>query len=344
MSSAMLDVAELSIAVPHGADSRPILASVSLSCAAGEIVGLVGESGSGKSMTLRTAVGLTPAKARVSGRVQVSGKDVLGVPAKELADLRGRTVAMIFQDPRAHINPFQRIGAFMTEGLRIHRGTTREQALRTAVGLLDEVGLPDPARQMRRFPHELSGGMLQRVMIAAALAGEPDLLLADEPTTALDVTTQAEIMSILLRLRHERGLSIVLVTHDLDLAVSTCDRIHVMYAGSIVEVAAAAELARQPHHPYTAALFAARPAADRTPLRAVAGRPLGLFEVRGGCAFAPRCPQVLDACHDTAPGIRLVAEHQVACHRAAGPAATNPSLDAPAAGPRPETPGRGELP
>ncbi|MEU6663127.1 ABC transporter ATP-binding protein [Streptomyces sp. NPDC046821] len=316
MSSAMLDVAELSLAVPHERDSRPILASVSLTCAQGEIVGLVGESGSGKSMTLRTAVGLTPAKAEVSGRVQVSGQDVLGVSAKELADLRARRVAMIFQDPQAHINPFQRIGAFMTEGLRLHRGMSREQARRTAIGLLEEVQLSDPVRQMRRYPHELSGGMLQRVMIAAALAGEPDLLLADEPTTALDVTTQAEIMAILQRLRRERGLSIVLVTHDLDLAVSTCDRIHVMYAGSIVEVASAEELARRPVHPYTAALFAARPAPDRPELHAVAGRPLGLFEVRGGCAFAPRCPQVRDSCHDTAPETRAVAGHQVACHRA----------------------------
>ncbi|MFE2042080.1 ABC transporter ATP-binding protein [Streptomyces sp. NPDC059477] len=312
--TAMLEVADLSITVRRGADRKPILASVSLTCAKGEIVGLVGESGSGKSMTLRTAVGLTPEKADVSGQVQVSGRDVLGASPKELAEVRSRTASMIFQDPRAHINPFQRIGTFLTEGLRLHQGRSKAEATRMAAALLAEVGLPDPDRHLRQYPHELSGGMLQRVMIAAALAGEPELLLADEPTTALDVTTQAEIMSILLRLRRERGLSIVLVTHDLDLAVACCDRIHVMYAGSIVEAASATELARAPQHPYTAALFAARPAPDRAELRAVSGRPLGLYEVERGCAFAPRCPRAVDVCHDVAPRTRENDGHRVTCH------------------------------
>lgn len=318
-STAMLTVKDLTLAVRREEDLKPILASVSLSCAKGEIVGLVGESGSGKSMTLRTAVGLTPAKADISGRVQVSGLDVLGASGKELSKLRSRTASMIFQDPRAHINPFQRIGTFLSEGLRVHQRMSKEDAARRATGLLDEVGLPDPARHMRQYPHELSGGMLQRVMIAAALASEPELLLADEPTTALDVTTQAEIVSILLRLRRDRGLSIVLVTHDLDLAVSACDRIHVMYAGSIVEVATATELARAPQHPYTAALFAARPSPERTELKAVSGRPLGLYEVEGGCAFAPRCPKAVDRCHETAPETRVVDGHRVACHLASEP-------------------------
>ncbi|MFI6283403.1 ABC transporter ATP-binding protein [Streptomyces sp. NPDC051018] len=332
---AMLDVEDLSIAVRGGDRIKPILASVSLSCARGEIVGLVGESGSGKSMTLRTAVGLTPAKAEVAGRVRVLGRDMLGASRKELTEVRSRTASMIFQDPRAHINAFQRVGTFLAEGLRIHRGLSKEAAARRAGGLLEEVGLPDPARHLRQYPHEMSGGMLQRVMIAAALASEPDLLLADEPTTALDVTTQAEIMSILLRLRRERGLSIVLVTHDLDLAVSVCDRIHVMYAGSVVEAATAADLARAPRHPYTAALFAARPAPGRAELRAVPGRPLGLYEAGAGCAFAPRCPRAADVCRETAP----VAEHsggrRVACHLATGddpgrPDGTHGSGDGPA--------------
>ncbi|MFE5858414.1 ABC transporter ATP-binding protein [Streptomyces sp. NPDC056500] len=319
MTTPMLTVEDLTLAVRRGDDSKPILASVSLSCARGEIVGLVGESGSGKSMTLRTAVGLTPAGSDVSGRVRVSGQDVLNASGKELTKLRSRTASMIFQDPRAHINPFQRIGTFLAEGLRIHQRLSKTAAARTAQGLLEEVGLPDPARHMRQYPHELSGGMLQRVMIAAALASEPELLLADEPTTALDVTTQAEIVSILLRLRRERGLSIVLVTHDLDLAVSACDRIHVMYAGSIVESASATELARAPRHPYTAALFAARPAPDRSELQAVSGRPLGLYEVKGGCAFAPRCPKVIDLCRETAPEPRPVDGHLVSCHRTTPP-------------------------
>ncbi|MFE7331252.1 ABC transporter ATP-binding protein [Streptomyces sp. NPDC057565] len=345
--TAMLAVEELSLTVHRGEIAKPILASVSLTCAKGEIVGLVGESGSGKSMTLRTAVGLTPAGADVSGRVRVSGRDMLGASPKELTEVRSRTASMIFQDPRAHINPFQRIGTFLAEGLRIHQGKSKQDAARAAIALLAEVGLPDPARHMRQYPHELSGGMLQRVMIAAALASEPELLLADEPTTALDVTTQAEIMSILLRLRRERGLSIVLVTHDLDLAVSICDRIHVMYAGSIVEVASAAELARRPQHPYTAALFAARPGPDRQELRSVSGRPLGLYEVEGGCAFAPRCPAADDLCHETPPVARLVDGHLVACHLAGEPGTdTGPAHaagTAPAGGTEPEA-GTGPAP
>ncbi|MFV5995025.1 ABC transporter ATP-binding protein [Streptomyces sp. NPDC056231] len=325
--TAMLEVADLSLTVRRGQDRKPILASVSLTCAKGEIVGLVGESGSGKSMTLRTAVGLTPANAEVSGQVHVSGREMLGASPKDLAEVRSRTASMIFQDPRAHINPFQRIGTFLTEVLRLHQGLSKSEAGRTAAALLAEVGLPDPDRHLRQYPHELSGGMLQRVMIAAALASEPELLLADEPTTALDVTTQAEIMSILLRLRRDRGLSIVLVTHDLDLAVAVCDRIHVMYAGSIVEANSATELARAPRHPYTAALFAARPAPDRAELHAVSGRPLGLYEVKGGCAFAPRCPQAIGHCHDTAPQTREGDGHRVTCHLPADPA--EPAAPAP---------------
>ncbi|MEU3164995.1 ABC transporter ATP-binding protein [Streptosporangium sp. NPDC006930] len=321
----MLEVQGLSLAVTTGGVGRPILETVFLTCGKGEIVGLVGESGSGKSMTLRTAVGLTPPRSRVEGRVLVAGRDVLGAPASVLREMRSRTTAMIFQDPRAHINPFQRIGAFLTEGLRVHRGLPRGKALAVAAGLLDEVGLPDPGRHLRQYPHELSGGMLQRVMIAAALAGEPELLLADEPTTALDVTTQAEIMAILLRLRRERGLAIVLVTHDLDLAAAVCDRIHVMYAGSIVEVADADALHRRPRHPYTAALFASRPGPGRTTLRAVPGRPLGLFEAPPGCAFAPRCVYAADACHESAPRPRAIAGHLVACHRADDLALTDTS-------------------
>ncbi|QBE50067.1 ABC transporter ATP-binding protein [Leucobacter triazinivorans] len=256
----LLRIDRLSLAVERRGEERRILDEVSLSCDAGEFIGLVGESGSGKSMTLRTVVGLTPRGARLSGSVRLNEIDLVAATRSQVAEVRRRRAAMIFQDPRAHINPYQTIGAFMCEGLRVNRGLGRRDAWKTAARLLDEVGLFSPEAQLRKHPHELSGGMLQRVMIASALASEPELLLADEPTTALDVTTQAEIIAILQELRRSRGLAIVLVTHDLDLAAGSCDRIAVMRYGEIVEEAEARTLWNAPRHRYTQALLAAMPA------------------------------------------------------------------------------------
>ncbi|WP_296746857.1 ABC transporter ATP-binding protein [Mesorhizobium sp.] len=236
-----------------------ILCGVSISCAAGEIVGLVGESGSGKSMTLRAVVGLQPRGSRVTGSIQVGDRQIVGADQGTVLEVRRELAAMIFQDPRAHVNPYQRIGAFVADGLRHTRGWDRIRARKKVLDLLDEVGLPDPATLVDRYPHELSGGMLQRVMIASALSTEPRLLLADESTTALDVTTQAEIMGLLRRLREARGLAIVFVTHDLDLASASCDRIHVMQAGTVVERGPALDVFENPQHPYTRKLLAAMP-------------------------------------------------------------------------------------
>lgn len=258
-SSPLLDIAGLSLSVTSGESSKRILSDVSLQCAPGEFIALVGESGSGKSMTLRTIVGLTPTGAVTSGRVTVDGLDILTAPKAEILKLRRNRVAMIFQDPRAHINPYQTIGEFLSEGLRINQGIGKSRALKIAANLLDEVGLVNPVSQLRKHPHELSGGMLQRVMIASALSSEPEILLADEPTTALDVTTQAEIISILQELRARRGLTIIMVTHDLDLAAGSCDRISVMRFGEIVETAPARELWLSPQHRYTQMLLAAMP-------------------------------------------------------------------------------------
>ncbi|GAA1789874.1 ABC transporter ATP-binding protein [Leucobacter iarius] len=256
----MLTIENLSLTVKRRDDERQILREVSLTCGPGEFVALVGESGSGKSMTLRTVVGLTPRGSRLTGSVRFGDVDLVTASKAQVAEVRKKRAAMIFQDPRAHINPYQTIGGFMCEGLRVNRGLGRDEARRTAARLLDEVGLFDPESQLKKHPHELSGGMLQRVMIASALASEPELLLADEPTTALDVTTQAEIIAILQELRTSRGLAIVLVTHDLDLAAGSCDRISVMRYGEIVEEAEARELWRNPQHAYTRALLAAMPA------------------------------------------------------------------------------------
>ena len=257
--SPLLEVDGLSLDIVNGGDVKPILTNVTVRCDRGDFIALVGESGSGKSMTLRNIVGLRPAGAQTSGAVRVNGLNVLEASPAQTRELRRSQVSMIFQDPRAHTNPYQTIGEFLTEGLRLNQGMSRADAYAKAARLLDEVGLVDPLSQLKKHPHQLSGGMLQRVMIASALASEPELLLADEPTTALDVTTQAEIIAILQELRRTRKLAIVLVTHDLELAVGSCDSISVMRYGEIVEHAPARTLWDHPQHPYTQALLGAMP-------------------------------------------------------------------------------------
>jgi oligopeptide/dipeptide ABC transporter ATP-binding protein len=314
----LLRVADLrlEIAMRHR-ESRTILRGVSFDISPGEALGLVGESGSGKSMTARAVIGLLPSSATVTGTVSFAGAPVLGMPAASLRQLRSHEIAMIFQDPRAHVNPVHTVGDFLTEGLTATRGVGRGAARDTAARLLAEVGIPDARRRMRQYPHELSGGLLQRVMIAAALATGPRLLLADEPTTALDVTTQEEVMAILDAQRRQRGLALLFITHDLELAAAVCDRIAVMYAGRIVEVAPGASLHREPRHPYTRALLAARPAAAERGARLVTvpGRPVSAWETGTGCAFAARCPLAVPRC-DTDPPARAVGDSVVACHRA----------------------------
>jgi oligopeptide/dipeptide ABC transporter ATP-binding protein len=289
----LLEVDGLTVRLPAG----PVLRDVSFAISAGEALGLVGESGSGKSMTARAIDRLLPAGAASSGSIRFGGTEVGGLSGNSLRRYRS-DVAMIFQDARAHINPVRRIGDFMTEALRA-TGTPRAEALERARALLAEVGISDPGRRLRQYPHELSGGMLQRVMIAAALLTRPRLLLADEPTTALDVTTQAEVMAILDELRRERGMALLFITHDLELAAAICDRTAVMYAGQVVEIRRSDLLHSDPLHPYTAALAAARPDITRTEprLRAIPGRPLSAFEAPAeGCAFAARCGFAAPSC------------------------------------------------
>jgi oligopeptide/dipeptide ABC transporter ATP-binding protein len=312
----LLDIDRLTVRLPIEGQPQTVLHDVSLTLDAGEAVGLVGESGAGKSMTARAVARILPKRAETEGTIVFGGVDVLTAEGRNLRSLRD-DIGIVFQDPRAHVNPVRRIGDFMTEALRTNHGVSNDEARRRSVRLLAEVGVPDGERRLRQYPHELSGGLLQRVMIAAALLTEPKLLLADEPTTALDVTTQAEVMAILDELRRERGLALLFITHDLDLAGAVCDRTVVMYAGQIVEQQPSSSLHERPRHPYTAALVGARPdvASTATRLTAIPGQPLSAFEAPAGCAFASRCPLVLEACRAERPPLREVEGASVRCIR-----------------------------
>ncbi|MEV4430630.1 ABC transporter ATP-binding protein [Streptomyces sp. R-07] len=313
----VLEIEGLGVRLSGDRAARPILDGVGLTVRPGETVGLVGESGSGKSVACRSVLGLLPAGARTDGEVRVAGRNVLAMNRAELTALRARQVSMVFQDPRASVNPLRRVGDFLTEGLRA-AGTPAAAATARAEELLDAVGIRDPRGALRRHPHQFSGGMLQRVVIAAALASEPALLVADEPTTALDVTTQAEVISILARLRAERGTGMLFVTHDLELASAICDRVYVMYAGRIVETRSTDELFDRPRHPYTAGLLACTPRleAGAPAPRPIPGRPVSLSEAPPGCAFAARCVHALPRCTEETPALVRHGEGLAACHRA----------------------------
>ncbi len=315
--SALLEIDRLTVRLPMEGQLRTVLHDVSLALAAGEAVGLVGESGAGKSMTARAVARLLPKRAATEGAIRFGAIDVLAAEGRSLRRLRD-DIGIVFQDPRAHVNPVRRIGDFMTEALRTNHGVANDEAERRSARLLAEVGVADGDRRLRQYPHELSGGLLQRVMIATALLTEPKLLLADEPTTALDVTTQAEVMAILDELRRERGLALLFITHDLDLAGAVCDRTVVMYAGQIVEQQPSANLHARPRHPYTAALVGARPDVSSTAprLTAIPGQPLSAFDAPPGCAFAPRCPLAIDDCRAERPALRDLDDATVRCIRA----------------------------
>ena len=301
----LLELEGVTVRLPVEGSMQAVLQDVSFAIRPGEALGLVGESGSGKSMTARAIDRLLPPGAAVTGRVRFGGRDVMTLSGADLKRFRGE-VAMIFQDPRAHTNPVRRIGDFMTEALRTNARVPMDEAARRAVDLLASVGIEDGDRRLRQYPHELSGGLLQRVMIATALLTRPRLLLADEPTTALDVTTQAEVLAILDNLRSELSLAMLFITHNLELAAAICDRTVVMYAGQVVEVRESNRLHDQPLHPYTAALAAARPSIDATAhrLTAIPGRPLSAFEAPAeACAFTARCPYAADVCRERRPAL-----------------------------------------
>ena len=292
---------------------------ISFDLSEGELLGVVGESGSGKSVTMMSLLKLLPMPPAeiVSGRALLDGEDLIGLDLDELRSVRGARVGFIFQDPMTSLNPVLTVGYQLTEPLRVHRGMTRRQARRRAVELLERVGIPAASSRLDDFPHQFSGGMRQRVMIAIALACNPKVLIADEPTTALDVTIQAQILDLVKRLRRESGMAIIWITHDLGVMAGLADRIMVMYGGLVVERASVRLLYKDPRHPYTRGLLSTLPRLDGTRaerLESIPGQPPSLAETPGACPFAPRCGHAFERCWRENPALETVAAgHEVAC-------------------------------
>ncbi|MEZ5777025.1 MAG: ABC transporter ATP-binding protein [Paracoccaceae bacterium] len=301
---------------------------VSFTVRAGEVLGLVGESGSGKSVTLRSIMRLVPASGSVSGYVYWQGRDILTMSGADLRGVRGGQISMIFQEPMTALNPVLPVFTQIEENLKAHTGLDRAGRAARARDLMDLVGIPDAARRLKEYPHQFSGGMRQRVMIAIALASNPKLLLADEPTTALDVTIQDQILKLILDLRDELSMSVVLVTHDLGVVAATCDRMAVMYAGRIVETGTVAEVFAQPNHAYTRGLLGSVPHAgtERSMLLSIEGTPPPLDRIPTGCAFNPRCEFATEPCRARVPELEEIAPaRRIACfNREAVAAAGSP--------------------
>jgi oligopeptide/dipeptide ABC transporter ATP-binding protein len=301
-SQPLLEVDDLHINFSTPSGIAEVVNGVGLTIEAGKVHGLVGESGSGKSVTSRAILGLLPRNTLVrrDGTVKYQGRNLFDLSEAQLReDIRGQEVSMIFQDPMTALNPVMRIGQQIALPLLRHKSMSKKDAWKKGAELLDQVGIPEPERRLRSFPHELSGGQRQRVMIAIALSCDPQLLIADEPTTALDVTVQAQILDLFDRLREERGLSILLVSHDLSLIAERCDEVSVMYAGRVVENGPADVIFEHPQHPYTRLLEDARPLLDNPPhtlLKTIPGRPPRLDALPAGCTFRPRCPNAQDDC------------------------------------------------
>ncbi|WP_456928348.1 MULTISPECIES: ABC transporter ATP-binding protein [unclassified Geodermatophilus] len=310
----VLEVEDLTVTFTRrGEQPTRAVDGVSFSVAPGETIGLVGESGCGKSVTSLAVMGLLPRRGvEVGGSVRLDGAELVGAPERELRDRRGADMAMVFQDPLSSLNPTVPIGTQVTEVLLQHREMSKKDAVDEATRLLDRVGIPDPGRRLKEYPHQLSGGMRQRALIAMALACAPRLLIADEPTTALDVTIQAQILELLRELVVDSGTALVMITHDLGVVAGLCDRVHVMYAGRIIESADRHELFARPRQPYTGGLLASVPRLDGArgaPLRPIRGSARDAIPWAEGCAFAPRCDNAQDDCLTEVAGSTVPLEY-----------------------------------
>ena len=307
MDHPLLDVQDLHTHFPTYRGTLPAVAGVSLSVRSGETLALVGESGCGKSVTALSIMRLIRPPGRIArGRVLFDGEDLIAKPSREMREIRGGRIAMVFQDPLSTLNPTFTIQNQIAETLRVHRVAKGTQTRERAIELLEAMGIPAPQERLHSYPHELSGGMRQRVMIAIAVSCRPDLLIADEPTTALDVTLQAQIMDLLARIKQERGLAVILITHDLGIVSQFADRAAVMYAGQIVEQARVSDLMAEPLHPYTQGLLRCVPRLGRPdlPITPIEGSVPDLVALPPGCRFAPRCPEAMDHCREAVPPMR----------------------------------------
>jgi peptide/nickel transport system ATP-binding protein len=318
----LLQVEDLCVSFRTKSGVLSIVDGVSFDIAAGEILSVVGESGSGKSLTALSVMRLiTDPNAIITGRIMLRGENLLALPAKSMAKIRGGAIAMIFQDPMTALTPVYTVGAQIVEQIRVHQKISHAAAKNRGVELLAAMGIASPSEIAGRFPHQLSGGMRQRVMIAMALSCDPALLIADEPTTALDVTVQAQILELILSLRDKFGSSVLLITHDMGVVARVADRVAVMYAGRVVESAATTEVFANSRHPYTQGLLAAIPRLHGprlARLAAIPGAPPAPHERPAGCAFAPRCALRIAAC-DALPKLAIHGGHAAACFRAGPP-------------------------
>lgn len=313
----MIEIEKLEVTFTGGRKPVRAVNGVDLSVAQGTVLALLGESGSGKSVTLRSLLRLHPEKrTRIGGSIRVGGQDVMTLNRRQLADLRGRVVSMVFQEPMLALDPVYTVGRQITEAIRKHEGISEAAARARALALFERVRIPSPERRLDAYPHEMSGGMRQRAMIALALSCNPKVLLADEPTTALDATVQIQILLLLRELQRELGLTVIFVTHDIGVAVEVADRIAVMYAGRIVEQGSVPDVIGNPLHPYTRGLLAARvdEAVPGSRLVTIPGAPPDLADLPKGCAFAARCTQVHAGCEDQVPALAgRGGDHRAAC-------------------------------
>jgi oligopeptide/dipeptide ABC transporter ATP-binding protein len=313
--SPLLELEGLRVRLPTPAGHVTVVDGIDYRVEPGEVFGIAGESGSGKTMSVLALLGLLPPGALVEGRALFAGRDLLRLPPKELRRICGRELALVFQDPMTSLHPMLSVGTQLTEHVRSHLGLGRRDATARALELLHEVRIPDPEGAVRAFPHQFSGGMRQRIAIAVALVCRPTLLVADEPTTALDVTVQAGIIRLLDRLRREFGLAIVLISHDLGVLSAIADRVAVFYAGRIVEGGGRADVLSRPRHPYTRGLLDALPHPERAaaPLVAIGGTPPAPGRIPAGCAFHPRCRYALETCRELVPPLIPVNGRTLAC-------------------------------